>query len=227
MCGRYTLAADAELIEGRFDVQLMGLPRISRYNVAPTQDVLTIAGQGPRRAGMMRWGLVPSWTKDISVGNRMINARAETLAKRPAFRTALQRRRCLVVADGFYEWASVGNHRIPMRVTLKSGEPFAFAGLWERWEKGDGEPLETFTIITTEANGKLAPLHARMPVILDPADFERWLSPELAGNDAEALLRPAPDSAVDFHAVSKHVNNARNDDLGCIEPLPDDEDGGV
>lgn len=217
MCGRYTLAADAELIEGRFDVQLMGLPRISRYNVAPTQDVLTIAGQGPRRAGMMRWGLVPSWTKDISVGNRMINARAETLAKRPAFRTALQRRRCLVVADGFYEWASVGNHRIPMRVTLKSGEPFAFAGLWERWKAPSGEDILSCTIITTGPNDVMQPVHDRMPVILSREAESLWLEADVQDTDAlTRLLVPFSAEEMDAYEVSPLVNSPRNDVPGCI-----------
>ena len=217
MCGRYTLAADAELIEGRFDVQLMGLPRISRYNVAPTQDVLTIAGQGPRRAGMMRWGLVPSWTKDISVGNRMINARAETLAKRPAFRTALQRRRCLVVADGFYEWASVGNHRIPMRFTLKSGEPFAFAGLWERWKALSGEDILSCTIITTGPNDVMQPVHDRMPVILSREAESLWLEADAQDTDAlTRLLVPFSAEEMDAYEVSPLVNSPRNDVSECI-----------
>ena len=217
MCGRYTLAADAELIEGRFDVQLAGLPRIPRYNVAPTQDVLTIAGQGPRRAGMMRWGLVPSWAKDISVGNRMINARAETLAKRPAFRTALQRRRCLVVADGFYEWASVGNHRIPMRFTLKSGEPFAFAGLWERWKAPSGEDILSCTIITTSPNAVMQPVHDRMPVMLSSEAESLWLDAD--AQDTETLTRllvPFPAEEMDAYEVSSLVNSPRNDLPECI-----------
>ena len=225
MCGRYTLAADAELIEGRFDVQLMGLPRISRYNVAPTQDVLTIAGQGPRRAGMMRWGLVPSWTKDISVGNRMINARAETLAKRPAFRTALQRRRCLVVADGFYEWASLGNHRIPMRVTLKSGEPFAFAGLWERWKAPSGEDILSCTIITTGPNDVMQPVHDRMPVILSEQDHDAWLDPDNPDLDAvRELMGPCPADQLARTAVSSHVNSPRHDDQQCIAEAPTEQE---
>lgn len=217
MCGRYTLAADAELIEGRFGVQLMGLPRIPRYNVAPTQDVLTIAGQGPRRAGMMRWGLVPSWAKDISVGNRMINARAETLAKRPAFRTALQRRRCLVVADGFYEWASVGNHRIPMRFTLKPGEPFAFAGLWERWKAPSGEDIFSCTIITTGPNDVMQPVHDRMPVILSREAESLWLEADAQDTDAlTRLLVPFSAEEMDAYEVSPLVNSPRNDVPECI-----------
>ncbi len=217
MCGRYSLAADAELIEGRFNVQLTGLPRIPRYNVTPTQEVLTIAGQSPRRAGMMRWGLVPSWAKDPSAGNRMINARAETLVRRPAFRMALERRRCLVVADGFYEWTSVGNHRVPRRFTLKSGEPFAFAGLWERWKAPSGEDILSCTIITTGPNLVMQPVHDRMPVILSREAESLWL--DAGAQDTDTLTRllvPFPAEEMDAYEVSPLVNSPRNDVPECI-----------
>ena len=217
MCGRYTLAADPESIEGRFNVQLAGLPDIPRYNVAPTQEVLTIAGQAPRRAGLMRWGLVPSWARDLSIGSRMINARAETLAEKPVFRTALLKRRCLVVADGFYEWASVGNHRIPMRFTLKSGEPFAFAGLWERWKAPSGEEVVSCAIITTGPNAVMQPVHERMPVMLPREAESLWLDTTVQNSDVlDSLLVPYSDEEMDAYEVSPLVNSPRNDVPDCI-----------
>ena len=228
MCGRFSQFHSWEEVHAYLNI--FGAPRNlpARYNIAPTQDAAVVRhGAEGRALDFLRWGLVPSWAKDNSMAARMINARAETVAEKPSFRGAFRKRRCLVPADGFYEWRGAKGAKKPYRILNADGKMFAFAGLWERWEKSGGKPLESFTIITTEANGKLAPLHARMPVILDPADFERWLSPDLAANEALDLLRPAPDSAVDFHAVSTHVNNARNDDPSCIEPLEDGADDDV
>ncbi len=222
MCGRFSQFHSWEEVHAFLNI--FGPPRNlpARYNIAPTQDAAVVR-RGPegRALDFLRWGLVPSWAKDSSMAARMINARAETVAEKPSFRTAFKQRRCLVPTDGFYEWRGPKGAKQPYRILRPDQGLFAFAGLWERWDKGGAEPIESFTIITTEANAKLAPVHARMPVILDPADFERWLSPDLAANDALALLRPSPDAAVEFHAVSKHVNNARNDDPECITPLPD------
>ena len=222
MCGRFSQFHSWEEVHAFLNI--FGPPRNlpARYNIAPTQDAAVVR-RGPegRALDFLRWGLVPSWAKDSSMAARMINARAETVAEKPSFRTAFKQRRCLVPTDGFYEWRGPKGAKQPYRILRPDQGLFAFAGLWERWDKGGAEPIESFTIITTEANAKLAPVHARMPVILDPADFERWLSPDLAANDALALLRPSPDAAVEFHAVSKHVNTARNDDPECITPLPD------
>ncbi len=228
MCGRFSQFHSWQEVHAYLNIFGAARNLPARYNIAPTQDAAVVRqGAEGRDLDFLRWGLVPSWAKDSSMAARLINARAETVAEKPSFRNAFSKRRCLVPTDGFYEWRGAKGAKQPYRILSPDRGVFAFAGLWERWEKGDGEPLESFTIITTEANGKLAPLHARMPVILDPADFERWLSPDLAANDAQALLRPAPDGAVDFHAVSKHVSNARNDDPGCIEPLSDDQDSDV
>ncbi len=224
MCGRFSQFHSWAEVHAFLNIfgAARNLPQ--RYNIAPTQDAQVVRHTAQGRAlGFLRWGLVPSWAKDSSMAARMINARAETVAQKPSFRSAFAKRRCLVPADGFYEWRGAKGAKQPYRILSADGGLFAFAGLWERWEKGGGEALESFTIITTKTNCKLAPLHGRMPVILDPVDFERWLSPDLAANDALELLRPAPDGAVDFHAVSKHVNNARNDDPACIEPVPDGE----
>jgi putative SOS response-associated peptidase YedK len=196
-----------------------------RYNVAPTQDVPAVrpAKAGGRELAMLRWGLIPAWAKDEDIGARLINARGETAAELPSFRAAFRRRRCLVAADGFYEWRKAGKGpKQPFLVELADGRPFAFAGLWERWDKApDGRPLETCTIITTRANELLAPIHDRMPVILPPADYDAWLDVEGTGVEAaKALLRPYPAAAMAAHPVSPRVNNARNDDAACLARLP-------
>ena len=222
MCGRFSQFHGWE--EVHTFLNLLGPPRNlpQRFNIAPTQDAAVVrwSAQG-RRLDFLRWGLIPSWAKDNSMAARMINARAETVAEKPSFRNALQKRRCLVPSDGFYEWCGKKGAKQPYRIFTPGGGLFAFAGLWERWEKGGEGPIESFTIITTEANDTLDVVHARMPVILDPADFGTWLSTELTINDALSLLRPAPNGTVEFHAVSKIVNNAHNDDPDCIMPLPE------
>jgi putative SOS response-associated peptidase YedK len=224
MCGRFSQFHSWEEVHAYLNIFGAARNLPARYNIAPTQDAAVVRfGRDGRGLDFLRWGLVPAWAKDDSLAARMINARAETVAEKPSFRAAYRQRRCLVPADGFYEWRGPKGAKQPYRILAPGGGLFAFAGLWERWEKGGGEPLESFTIITCEANAKLQALHHRMPVILDPADFDRWLAPDLAANEVQALLRPAPDAAVEFHPVSRHVNNARNDDPACIEPLPDGE----
>ena len=192
MCGRFSLIADLQELGERFGFDPGGLTHPPRYNAAPTQPVLTVMNGDGRHAEHLSWGLVPSWAKDARVGSRMINARAETLAERPAFRAAFARRRCLVLADGFYEWRRVGSSRIPMRIVMKPGEPFAFAGLWDSWRGPEGEVVRSCTIITTEPNELLRPIHDRMPAILIPgcgtALAGRWpAGPGVAGEPAVAL----------------------------------------
>ena len=198
MCGRYSLIADLGDLARRFEFDGDWDAFDKRHNIAPTQGVLTVRGGAPRRAEIMRWGLVPSWAKDLKVGNRMFNARGETVAERLAFRTALRRRRCLVLADAFYEWQKVAGGKRPMRITLKSGEPFAFAGLWETWRDPSGVVIPSCAIITTTPNELMAPIHDRMPVIL-PRDLEDlWLDPEV--QDAAVLtelLVPYPAEAME------------------------------
>ncbi len=238
MCGRYTLTDPGEELIRHF--QLPGLPDNyqPRYNIAPTQQVLAIIDNGGRRAGTLRWGLIPSWAKDPSIGQRMINARAETIAEKPSFRTAFRRRRCLIPADGFYEWQQVNGRKQPVRIVRREGGVFAFAGLWESWRPpvsgaggqhsdatAEGDPADviyTCTIITTEANDTLRPIHHRMPVILPPEAYDLWLDRDI--DDAEALLpllRPRPDDELVAYPVSTVVNNARNDTPDCIEPITD------
>ena len=219
MCGRYSLIADLGELARRFEFDGDWLAFESAYNIAPTQDVLTVVGGDTRRGGFMRWGLVPWWAKDLSIGNRMINARAETVAERPAFRDALRRRRCLVLADGFYEWQRTGKARRPMRVTMRSEEPFAFAGLWSTWKDPDGNRIPSCAIITTAANDLLRPVHDRMPVVLPRQMEELWLDATVDDPDMLAsVLTPHHDDAMKVYEVSDLVNSAANDGPEVIEP---------
>jgi putative SOS response-associated peptidase YedK len=188
-----------------------------RYNIAPTQYIAAVrnAEDGERELALLRWGLIPFWAKDPSIGNRMINARAETVAEKPAFRAAYKRRRCVVLADGFYEWRRDGNVKTPFYISLASGDPFALAGLWEDWHDRDsGESIQSTTLITTEANKFMRPLHHRMPMVVGPGRAERWLSGDMGMIDTASgdtpQLRAWP--------VDRRVNNARNEGAGLIEP---------
>lgn len=217
MCGRYSLVVpDTSELALRFDFEGGEEPRPPRFNIAPTQEVLAVtrdAGDSRNAARAMRWGLIPFWAKDRSIGNRMINARAETVDTSSAFRRAFERRRCLVVADGFYEWLKVGKERVPMRVSLRSGEPFAFAGLWDTWRSPEGEPVASCTIITTTANAVMEPVHDRMPVILPEHAESAWLDAAGARSASElkGLLIPYAGSDLEVYEVSKLVNSPRND----------------
>ena len=221
MCGRYTLYADLSTLQARFQFDASEASHQPRYNIAPTQQVLTVTEDWEeRRARTMRWGLVPSWAKDTSGAARMINARGENAAKRPAFRAAFKRRRCLVLADGFYEWKRVGKSREPMHFSLASGEPFAFAGLWETWDSPSGDVLRSCTIITTEPNDLVAEVHDRMPVILPGEAESLWLDHRIEDGDRlTALLVPYPAEAMRVHAVSSLVNSVKNDVAECAVPL--------
>ena len=207
MCGRYSLAADLEDIQQRFELFAGDLTYSPRYNIEPAQPVLAVTNDEGRYLAYLRWEFIPSWAKSASVGNRLINARAETVAKRLSFRTSLASRRCLVVADGFYEWQRVGNSRRPMRVVMKSGEPFAFAGLWDSWRDPAGDIVRSCTIITTEPNELLPPIHNRMPVIL-PKELESfWLDDEVQDPFALSdILSPYPAEAMQAYEVSSLVN---------------------
>lgn len=211
MCGRYALHASPEVVALQFG--LASVPSFSpRYNIAPAAQVLIVRDDGGRRAAaMVKWGLVPRWAKDPSLGARMNNARAETVAEKPSFREAFRRRRCLIPASGFYEWKLEGRLKQPYYIHPAAGELFAFAGLWERWE-GPGGPLETCAVITTEPNAVMAPIHERMPVIVEPADYGRWL----AGG---GLPGPCPPQSIAAHPVSRAVNRAANDGPDLLLPL--------
>ncbi len=222
MCGRYSLTTPVEGMQRAF--AFSETPNLApRYNIAPTQSapVVRLAADGARVLALLCWGLVPSWAKDPAIGNRMINARAETLGEKPAFRAAFRARRCLVPADGFYEWRKVGALKQPYRVALADGGPFAFAGLWEHWAPKGADAVESFAIVTTAADELLKPIHDRMPVILDPAAYEPWLRGPVEAA-AAALERPLS-AALRAFPVSKRVNNPRNDDAGCLAPAEAEE----
>ena len=218
MCGRFTLRTPAHRLAEAFGVR--ELPNLRpRYNIAPSQDVVAIrrAADG-RELVSLRWGLIPFWAKEAAIGNRMINARAETAAGKPAFRAAFRRRRCLVAADGFYEWQKTdGGPKQPYFIRLADDAPFAIAGLWERWSAPDGEAVESCTLLTTGANDLLRPIHDRMPVILAPAAYDAWLDAEAPS--AEALLRPYPAGEMTAYAIGRLVNDPRTDAAACIAPL--------
>ncbi len=224
MCGRYTLKTHRRKIQERFDVD--DVPELHpRYNLGPTQDGLVVRpGDAPatRTAALLRWGLIPSWTKEKSSLPLLINARAETLASKGAFRESFKRRRCLVVADGFFEWSRRGPQKQPYYFTVDQGEPFAMAGLWDSWHPPGApasEAIETFVIVTTAANEILAPHHDRMPVIVEPLLYEDWLNPLLSDTGALArVLVPFPAMRMLGRAVNARVNNIKFDDPACLEP---------
>jgi len=222
MCGRYLITTPVEGINALFGTTaVVNLP--ARYNLAPTQEapVVRRRGDGSRELVMLRWGLVPSWADDPAVGSRMINARGESVAEKPAFRGAFRARRCLVAANGFYEWRSEGRRKQPYLVRLRGGGLFAIAGLWESWRpKGStGEVLETYTIVTTDASPKIRDIHPRMPVMLEPEQCGTWL--DGSAEDAAGLIRPFPDELLEAFAVDPRVNSVANDDPDCAKPLDD------
>lgn len=216
MCGRFAFYSPSEATAALFGAT-SSTEVIPRYNIAPTQFIAAVRmdAQGASELAMLRWGLVPFWAKDPSIGNRMINARAETVAEKPSFRSAYKKRRCLILADGFYEWRKEGDGKTPYFISLADGSPFAFAGLWEDWNsKESDESLQSTAIITTAANDFMAQLHQRMPVVMLPEQAERWL-----GGDME-LLSKVIDNSPAFRAwpVDRKVNNARNEDATLIDP---------
>lgn len=222
MCGRFTYATAPEITAEFFE--LTSVPELKpRYNIAPTQPVpviLVSAEDSCRKLRPLHWGLIPHWAKDPGIGARMINARAETVATKPAFRAAFRERRCLIAADGFYEWQKLPRGKQPFYIRLSNAEPFAFAGLWEHWEGPDGAGIGSCTILTTEPNEVLRPIHNRMPVILHPKDFSKWLDRATKQTNAlEALLRPYPTEAMTAYPVSTRVNSPTRDDAGCIEHI--------
>lgn len=220
MCGRFSMATPARVIAEAFDVVVAGELR-PRYNIAPTQDVVVVRRDAGGACDLvaLRWGLIPSWSKDPAIGNRMINARAETLAEKASFRSALGARRCLVLADGFYEWQRLGERKQPFHFRLREGSPFAFAGLWERWAPREGRPIESCTIVTTAANATVAPIHERMPVILSRASGTRWIEPGLLGaGELAELLAPCSAEAIVAVKVSDWVNSPSHDDPRCVAP---------
>jgi putative SOS response-associated peptidase YedK len=214
MCSRYFLDADGNIIAHAFRVPVAG-PVKKRFNIAPTQEapVVRVAKDGARELAVLRWGLVPSWAKDVKVGTKMINARSEGVESRPAFRDAVKQRRCVVPATGFFEWQGEPGRKQPFAITLPGQSLFAFAGLWERWRGNGGEPVETFTIVTTDANESVARIHDRMPVILPMDAVDTWLT--APPDEARRLLTPYA-GAVELRAVGKYVSNVNNEGPECL-----------
>lgn len=220
MCGRYAITSAPEAIRKLFGY--MDQPNFpKRYNVAPIQPIPIVRMvDGRRQFALVRWGLIPSWVKDPRTFMLLINARGESLKEKPAFRAAIRHRRCLIPADGFYEWKQAGARKQPYYIHLKSGGPFAFAGLWESWHGPNGEETESAAIVTTNANATLAPLHDRMPVIVEPAAYDLWLNCQKVDADtALALIMPAREGLLATHPVSTAVNRVANDGARLIEPV--------
>jgi putative SOS response-associated peptidase YedK len=222
MCGRFTLFEADKILSKEFGVS--SVPPLSpRYNIAPSQPVTAIRAMptaSGREIAFLRWGLIPSWSKDPAIGNRLINARAETAGEKPSFRNAFRRHRCLIPTNGFYEWQRLERGKQPYFVRMHDERLFAFAGLWDRWESPDEDVIETCTILTTAANTVLAPIHDRMPVILPPGEYDRWLDPTLKNLDSlSPLLVPFPPEEMLAFPVSPRVNTPSTDDEGCIAPF--------
>jgi len=220
MCGRFNLLLTNEQIAAHFGIT--NAPEVTpRYNIAPTHDVLAIVpvDTGERAAVFFRWGLIPSWSKKIQIGNRLINARAETAAEKPTFRSAFRKRRCLIPATGFYEWQKQNGYKQPYHVHLDNDEPFCFAGLWEHWE-GSGISIQSCTILTTDANDLMAPIHDRMPVILPADAYAAWLDHAVTDPARlKSLWQPCSMEHLVAERISTRVNNPANDDPLCIKPI--------
>ena len=220
MCGRYTLTSNLDELQASFKFEARDLEYRPRFNIAPTQQNLVVTNDGTRSAEYMRWGLLPFWVKDAKAGARMINAVSETASAKPAFRAAFRKRRCLVLANGFFEWRKEGKARIPNYFFSTDHAPLAFAGLWETWKSPDGERIKSFTILTTKANQLIQPIHDRMPVILSGETQALWLDP--LTEDTEVLgklLTPAPDEDLDVYQVSNLVNSPKNNGPECIQQV--------
>jgi putative SOS response-associated peptidase YedK len=219
MCGRYTLASPTERLAEEFGVDASSIEPAPNYNVAPTQQVAAVLDEGgQRRLEVLRWGLIPPWADDPGIGSRMINARSETAPGKPSFRRAFRERRCLIPADGFYEWQRTNGAKQPYYIHMEDGRPFAFAGLWESWSKGGEGEVRTCTILTTGANALVGEVHDRMPVILAHDAYDVWLDPASERDELTGLLAPYPVDEMEAYPVSRFVNSPSNNDPRCIEP---------
>lgn len=212
MCGRFSIATPIEQLRERFDAEPPKEPVKPRYNAAPGQELLVITEEEPKQMSLFKWGLVPSWAKDPKIGNHLINARAETLKEKPAFRHAYQKNRCLVIADGYYEWDKKNKTHVPYYIFMKEHKPFAFAGLCEYWKDEKGKELNTFTIITTNADSLVSKIHNRMPVILPMEKEKKWLDPQLRPEEIEKILKhPLSAREMEAYQISTLVNSPKND----------------
>ena len=225
MCGRYVLKSTPQHLREQFGIELPDAAHSEewrpRYNIAPSQVAPVVRViEGQRHLDLLRWGLIPSWAEDLSIGMKLINARSETAATKPAFRAAFRSHRCIVPADGFYEWQHLASGKQPFYIHRKDGQLLAMAGLWEHWTPpGTQDSVQTFTILTTEANDVMRRLHDRMPVVLQVEDVARWLDPTAKAADLHALMRPLGDSALDAYPVGKAVGNVRNDVPALLEEI--------
>lgn len=222
MCGRFALATEKHLLEMLYQLELRSdFSLAPSYNIAPGRQIAACRlspQEAKRELATLKWGLIPFWAEDPAIGNRMINARSETVADKPSFRDAFKKRRALIPISGFYEWKKEEGGKQPYYICRKDGRPFSLAGLWERWEKG-GEPLESCTIITTGANALIAPLHERMPVIISPEHYSHWLDPQSEPATLQELLQPSPPEELVYYPVSRLVNNPANDSPDLITPM--------
>lgn len=224
MCGRYSLTADFQVIEDRFGEATFDITKYEEsYNIAPSQMVLSVVNDGSKnRLGFLKWGLIPPWAKESKIGFKMINARSETVHEKPSFREAFKRKRCLVIADSFYEWKRTDDRKIPMRIKMKNNELFAMAGLWESWKSPEGETIHSCTILTTTPNELMSNIHDRMPVILKLSDEQKWLNPELNTlADLKKFLVPLEEGRLEAYEVSDKVNSPKNNSPELIEKIGD------
>jgi len=229
MCGRYALSITAKVLAEEFGITEI-LPFVPRFNIAPTQMAPVVRASESstgRAAALLQWGLIPFWAKDAKIGNKCINARADGVATNSMFRAAFKRHRCVVPVSGFYEWQAFEGSKVkqPWFIHAANGKLMALAGLWESWKPPEGEPVQSFTIITTEPNDQIRQLHARMPVILQPEDVDAWLDPTASTDSLGQLLVPAADGLLAMHQVSTRVNSPKNDDPDCIKPVDPDSAG--
>jgi putative SOS response-associated peptidase YedK len=220
MCGRFVLTVDPDQVQLAFNLTDMPPTWAPRFNIAPSQPIALITNEQPQALTFHRWGLIPSWAKDPKIGYKMINARSETAAEKPSYRAAFKRRRCLIPADGFFEWQKRDGGKVPMFIHLTDQTVFAFAGLWEIWYSPEGDELRTATILTTEPNDFMAKIHNRMPVILERKDYEQWLAPDdQRANDLMPLMKPYDSEKMAAYRVSTFVNSPANDTPEAIEPV--------
>jgi putative SOS response-associated peptidase YedK len=218
MCGRFVLTANLDAIQQSFNLTTMTAGMVARYNIAPTQPVAVITNEKPQELTFHKWGLIPSWSKDTAGAAKLINARSETAAEKPSFRAAFRRRRCIIPSDGFYEWQQQGSDRVPLFIHFEGRELFGMAGLWEVWQSTDGGEVRSCTILTTEANDFMKPIHNRMPVILHREDYPLWLSPsEEPIPVLQALMKPYSGENLTAYPVSKAVNRPGNDSPELVE----------
>ena len=215
MCGRFSISKEKDEIEDRFELHIDPAMFSKTYNAAPSQTLPIITNTAPEQASFHKWGLIPKWAKDETIGNKLINARGETLTEKPSFRDAAEKRRCLVITDGFYEWQRSGGEKQPYRITLADESLFTFAGLWESWSAPNGRDVRTFTIITTEPNGLMKPIHKRMPVMLTPENERVWISDEPL-EEVLHLLKPYDEKEMNAYAVSSRVNSPKNNDISIL-----------